>query len=224
MTFAAISLEARFVESARYALLRRLTPAIRHNLAGSLQPLSMVSAMLERRLQGDSPDLDKLAKSVSDIGTLSREAASVCMNLMTWLAPRDMDTVALNSGLAEALNLQSAELSFRGFALVNETADVALQVRRAKLRSLTLASLLALTDAAPGPARIVLSVQLLEGEALLRIELMASGAQAMPDVFQAYRPLGWDDVQALAAAEQIVISHSESCVELRFPAADAQIG
>ena len=67
MTFAAPTLDERLAESARYALLRRLMPAIRHNLAGSLQPIGMVSAMLERRMQGASPDLEKLGKNVSDI-------------------------------------------------------------------------------------------------------------------------------------------------------------
>ena len=223
MTVAAPTLDQRLAESARYALLRRLMPAIRHNLAGSLQPIGMISAMLERRLQGTTPDLDKLGRNVSDIGELSREAAAVCMNLMSWLAPRDVDTVAFNSGLVEALKLQATELSFRGFTLTNETADVAMPVRRAKLRSLTMASLLALTDAAPGPAQIVLSAQLVECEALLRIELKAHAAPATPQVLQAYRPLGWGDVQALADAEALHISHAESWVELRFTAADTLI-
>lgn len=223
MTLAAPTHDQRLAESARYALLRRLMPAIRHNLAGSLQPIGMISAMLERRLQGSAPDLDKLGRNVSDIGELSREAATVCMNLMSWLAPRDVDTVAFNSGLVEALKLQATELSFRGFTLVNETAEVAMPVGRAKLRSLTMASLLALSDAAPGPAQIVLSAQLLEREALLRIELQPSEAPTSPQVLQAYRPLDWDDVQALADAEELSISRAESWVELRFPAADTLI-
>lgn len=223
MTVAAPTLDQRLAESARYALLRRLMPAIRHNLAGSLQPIGMISAMLERRLQGSAPDLDKLGRNVSDIGELSREAATVCMNLMTWLAPRDVDRVAFNSGLAEALKLQATELSFRGFTLVNETAEVAMPTGRAKLRSLTMAGLLALSDAAPGPASIVLSAQQLDGQALLRIELLTSSAPPLLQILQAYRPLGWDDVQALADAEEVPILYAESWVELRFTAADMLI-
>ena len=46
---------ARLAEGPRYALLRRLAPAIRHDMAGSLQPISMVAAMLEKRLQKPDP-------------------------------------------------------------------------------------------------------------------------------------------------------------------------
>lgn len=215
-----LAFEERRAEAARYALLRRLAPAIRHNMAGSLQPIGMISAMLERRLQGASPDLAKLGKNASDISELSREAASACMNLMTWLAPRERDTVALNSGLVEALQLQATELSFRGFTLVNETAEVDMQVHRDTLRSVAMASLIALTDAAVGPARVVLSAEQLEGETLLRIELAATEGETAPNRLQAYRQLGWDDVQALADAEQLVLRHSENRVELRLPAAD----
>ena len=224
MTLAAPTLDERLAESARYALLRRLMPAIRHNLAGSLQPIGMISAMLERRMQGVAPDFEKLGKNVSDITELSREAASVCMNLMTWLAPRETDTVALNAGLVEALQLQATELSFRGFTLVNEATQADMPVRRGVLRSLTMASLLALTDAAPGPAQVVLSTQVLQGETLLRIELVTGAGEAMPVGLQTYRPLGWDDVKALTDAEKVAFSRAENWVELRLPAVDAQPG
>ena len=224
MTLAAPTLDERLAESARYALLRRLMPAIRHNLAVSLQPIGMISAMLERRMQGVAPDFEKLGKNVSDITELSREAASVCMNLMTWLAPRETDTVALNAGLVEALQLQATELSFRGFTLVNEATQADMPVRRGVLRSLTMASLLALTDAAPGPAQVVLSAQALQGETLLRIELVTGAGEAMPVGLQTYRPLGWDDVKALTDAEKVAFSRAENWVELRLPAVDAQPG
>lgn len=73
------------------------------------------------------------------------------------------------------------------------------------LRSLAMARLIALTDAATGPARLVPSAQPLEGETLLRIELLATEGQAASHSLQAYRALGWDDVQALADAEQLVL-------------------
>lgn len=215
-------LKERLAEAARYALLRRLAPAIRHNMAGSLQPIGMIAAMLERRLQAAAPDFAKLGKNASDIGELSREAASACMNLMTWLSPRERDLVPLNSGLTEALQLLATELSFRGFTLVNETTNVDTQVNRGTLRSLAMASLTALTDATADPARVVLRAQRLEGETLLCIELAVTEGERVPNSLQAYRRLGWDDVQALADAEGIGLLHAENRVELRFRAADAQ--
>lgn len=224
MPASAPTLDERLAESAHYALLRRLAPALRHNMAGSLQPIGMISAMLERRLQESSPDIGKLGKNARDIGQLSREAATTCLGVMAWLAPHGADTVALNSGLAEALQLQATELSFRGFTLLNETEEVDMPVSRRALRSLTLASLIALTDGATGPARIVLSAHPLDGETLLRIELVATAGEAASSGLQAYRPLEWDDVQALADAEGLVFVHAENRVELRLPVADAQFG
>lgn len=224
MPASAPTLDERLAESARYALLRRLAPALRHNIAGSLQPIGMLCAMLERRLQEAAPDVGKLGRNAHDIGELSREAAITCMGLMTWLAPRGADAVALNSGLAEALQLQATELSFRGFTLVNEAAEVDMPVSRGALRGLTMASLIALSDAATGPARIVLSARPLKGEALLRIELVATDGEAAPAGLQAYRPLGWADVRALADAERIVFTQAENRVELRLPAVEVQGG
>jgi len=81
-------LKERLAEAARYALMRRLLPAIRHNLAGTLQPIGMMSAMLERRIKAAAPDMALLAKNTQALTTLSREAAATSLNLMTWLAPR----------------------------------------------------------------------------------------------------------------------------------------
>ena len=211
----------RLAEAAHYALLRRLAPAIRHNMAGSLQPIGMIAAMLERRLQGATPDLAQLGKNASDISALSREAANSCMNLMTWLAPRESEPVPLNSGLDEALQLLATELSFRGFTLVNEIGEVDTQVRRSALRSVVTASLIALTDAAASPASIVLSARVLDGDTQLFIELVAAGGAAATGSPQAYRQLGWDDVQALADSEEIGLLHFENRIELRFRGVDA---
>lgn len=76
-------------EAARFALLRRLAPTIRHHLVGELQPIGMVTSMLDRRLQGDAPNLTHLRENSAALGKLSRTAASSCMNLMSWRVPKN---------------------------------------------------------------------------------------------------------------------------------------
>ena len=191
-------------------------------MAGSLQPIGMISALMERRLQGAAPDLDKLGKNARDLMELSREASGICMNLMTWLAPRERDTVPLNVGLAETLQLQTTELSFRGFTLVNETSAVDMPVYQTTLRSVVMASLIVLTDTADGPAEVVFKAQPLPGATRLIIERVATDGTAMPAGLQVYRPLAWEDVQALADAEGIVICHTDHRIELHLPAAPVQ--
>lgn len=213
-------LRARLAEAARYALLRRMAPALRHDMAGSLQPVSMMAAMLEKRLQKPELDLAALGKNGSAINTLAKEAAASCMSLMTWLAPRDDAPVAVNTCIAESLGLVATEMSFRGINLVNETGGAQGLVLLSAIRGVFMASLLALTDERDVPADIVLSATI-SGEAMvLGIRLlpraddapMASGGQA------AYRKLAWDDVEALADAQKVGLRRSEGAVELRFSA------
>ena len=148
-------LNERLAEAARYALMRRLLPAIRHNIAGSLQPIGMMSAMLERRMKAEAPDLALLGKNTQALTVLSREAAATSLSLMTWLAPRDNDLVDVNSAVEESLGLMSTELSFRGFSIDNQTAHLRMQLPRGLLRSVFTASLIALTDAAETAASVV---------------------------------------------------------------------
>ncbi|MES2400156.1 MAG: hypothetical protein V4573_09235 [Pseudomonadota bacterium] len=212
-------LRERLAEAARYALLRRLAPALRHDMAGALQPVSMMAAMLEKRLQKPAPDLVALGKNGNAINSLAREAAASCMSLMTWLAPRDDAPVAVNTCIAESLALVATEMSFRGLSLVNQTESVSGMVLLSALRDVFMASLLALTDECEGPANVVLTAttsgeSMVIGMHIARREdepLMAGGTQP------AYRKLGWDDVEALAEAQKVGLSHSAGAVELRFP-------
>jgi len=213
----------RLAEAARYALMRRLLPAIRHNIAGTLQPIGMMSAMLERRMKAAAPDMDQLGKSTQALNTLSREAAAVSLGLMTWLAPRDNDLVALNGAIEESLGLMSTELSFRGFSIANETADLQFELPRGILRSVFTASLMALTDVVEGAAKVVVTAGLTDRQTQLKISLEPGGSPEMLGMggrTQAYRSLGWDDVQALAEAEGVSLIHDSQCVQLyyRIPA------
>lgn len=212
----------RLAEAARYALLRRLAPAIRHDMAGALQPISMVAVLLEKRLQKPAPDLAVIGKNVHDINTLAREASSACMQLMTWLAPKQDAPVAIHEGVQEAIALVATELSFQGVNLVNDTASAAATLPVSVLRGLFMASLLALTDTHPGPATVVLGAEVDAGHTVLSLTRTAAAAtdegndesMAAP---AAYRALDWDDVRALAAVSSAKLLLGSDRVELRFP-------
>lgn len=210
-------LKERLAEAARYALMRRLLPAIRHNLAGTLQPIGMMSVMLERRLKGAAPDMVQLAKNSQALSTLSREAAATSLNLMTWLAPKDNELIAVNSAVEESLSLMATELSFRGFSLDNQTTEAVAKLPKGMLRSVFTASLIALTDTFEPPASVVISAQGEGGDARLRITLTAvapsdhlNGNNQMPT----YRALQWADVQALADAEGVGVQQGAGFVQL----------
>jgi hypothetical protein len=203
-------------ESARYALMRRVAPAVRHHMAGSLQPIGMVSAIMERRLQADTPDLAVLRESGKSISTLSRSAAQACMGLITWVAPKEHGVVALQTGVEECLGMLTTDLAFRGFKLINQVDASGMAVPVLAVRTVFTACLIALTDAARAPANVLVGSEVADGQARLRISL-SSGKGATPAGDpRAYRKLGWDDVAALAAAEQVSVKHSAKQVDMVF--------
>lgn len=207
-------------ESARYALLRRITPTLRHHLAGAMQPIGMVSAIMERRLQAAQPDLNVLRDNSKSISTLSRSAASASMNLITWVAPRENGVVTIHAGVEECVGMLSTDLAFRGFTVVNNivAADMATPVFA--LRSVFTAALIALTDTALAPASIVISSEAVDGQTRVFISVTSEPGAAAAEDPRSYRKLGWDDVQVLASAEAVGLSHGIDRVEMHFTAAE----
>ncbi|ABM35978.1 hypothetical protein Pnap_0659 [Polaromonas naphthalenivorans CJ2] len=215
-------LKERLAEAARYALMRRLLPAIRHNLAGSLQPIGMMSAMLERRIKSAAPDMAQLGKNTQALTTLSREAVATSQNLMAWLGPRDNDVVALNGAVEESLGLMSTELSFRGFCVVNQTAEVSAELPKGILRSVFTASLIALTDSVEEAASVVVSAAGEAGDTRLKIAIEPGGMAELASMgsrMPTYRLLQWADVQALADAEGVHLDYAPDFVQLDYCAA-----
>lgn len=204
-------------EASRYALLRRLTPTLRHHMAGEFQPIGMMAALLERRMQQASPDLANLKDNCASIGNLSRHAAETCVDLMSWVAPRTHQDVPVSEAIAECVNLLATSLRFRGFALVNQSPKIQARASCTAIRSTLMAALLAMSDAAGQPAD--LQVQAHAEGSLVVIELTQAPADrsADNDGPEDYRPLGWDDVQALADAEGVALERTASAVRLTLP-------
>jgi len=203
-------------EAARYALLRRLAPTIRHHLVGEFQPIGMIATMLDRRLQSDAPNLGHLRDNSAALGKLARSSADTCMNLMSWLAPKAGATTRLDRGVADCLSLLTTEFRFRGFVIVNEIADVAVDVSTTALRSVLPAALLALSDQHPGPVDWVLKADVVLGGVALHITQKSAERSAENSPSSEYRALTWRDVAALAQAESVGFSHSGDTVQLSF--------
>lgn len=211
-------------ESARYALLRRIAPTLRHHLAGAMQPIGMVSAIMERRLQAAQPDLAVLRDNSKSITTLSRSAASASMNLITWVAPKENGKVGIHEGVEECVGMLSTDLAFRGFTVTNNIAPSDLATSVFALRSVFTAALIALTDTALTPASITISAGAAGDSTRIVISVSSAPDAAAPEGPRAYRKLAWGDVQALASAERVGLTHAAGQVEMFFTAApDADV-
>jgi hypothetical protein len=211
-------------EAARYALLRRLAPAIRHHLVGELQPIGMIATMLDRRLQSDAPNLTHLRENSAALGQLSRTAASTSMNLMSWLAPKNAAVTPLDSGVLDCLSLLTTEFRFRGLAIVNDVTALPVQLNLMALRSVLPAALLALSDQQAGPADLVLTAHVIDAGVVLSIRRRPAERSAESPPSNDYRALTWDDVSALAQAESVGFTPSADAVELRFSEVSSTYG
>ena len=208
-------------EAARYALLRRLTPTLRHHLVGEFQPIGMVAAMVDRRLRAEQPDLVSLRENSALLGKLSRAAADNCMSIMTWLAPKGADSVALDEGVQECLGLLSTEFRFKGLVIVNEVKPsrldgaARLAVRLNALRSVLPAALLALGDETADAADLhVTAAPGKDHTVQITLTRRPTERPAESSGSAEYRAITWRDVAALAHAESVGFARIEYGVRL----------
>jgi hypothetical protein len=205
------------VESARYALLRRLAFSIRHQMVAHLQPIGMVTELLERRLRAPSADLVQVHDSVTKINGLSKAAAQDCLDVITWMAPEPGVTVALDEAVKDTVSLLRGNFSFRGFNLKADGEALPQPVGRAAVRMLLPAALLALTDDREGPAEVTISVR--PGEDVMVVELRVQRSEGENDFESqlSYRALQWHEVEAMARAEDVELTHADDTATLSFP-------
>jgi hypothetical protein len=209
----------RLVEAARYALLRRLAFAMRHHMVVHLQPIGMITEVMERRLQSASPDLGQMHESMIKINGYSRAAVQSCLDVVSWLAPEDGAKVALDAGVDECLALLRSSFAFRGFTIKDEVGSVSLPVGRAGLRNVLPACLLALTDRAASPADVTLTAQPGSGQAVLTVAVRPGQGSPGFAGDAVYRLLEWHEVEALARAEGIALDRSGKQIRITIPAA-----
>jgi hypothetical protein len=209
----------RIVEAARYALLRRLAYAMRHHMVVHLQPIGMITEVMERRLQTGAPDLTQVHASMAKINGFSRAAVQSCLNVISWLAPDGAAVVALDAGVDECVTLLRSGFNFRGYTLKDEVGQASVPVARAGLRNVLPACLLALIDHASSPADLVLTAQAAQDKAVLSVALRPNDGPAGFTGDAPYRLLEWHEVQALAAAEGIALERSGDTVRLGIPSA-----
>ncbi|MBC5784572.1 hypothetical protein H8N03_16610 [Ramlibacter sp. USB13] len=206
------------VEAARYALLRRLAPSMRHHLVVNLQPIGMIYEVMDRRLRAPTPDIAHLQDSAGKINGFAKAALASCIDVVGWLAPDDTVGVSVPDAVRECAALLATSFSFRGYALRNEVGDVRVQVRRSAIRQLLAATLLHCTDHHPAPAELVLGAAAEEGGVRLSVLVRPTqGDKGIPAEAH-YRQIAWEDVAALAGAEGVELVRQGDAVVLRFAA------
>lgn len=205
-------------EAARYSVLRRLAPALKHDMVVNLQAVAMMAEVLNARLERGLTNPTDLQKSVSKINRLAREAVMTCLDVAAWIEPGEDEGIRLCEGVEECVALLAGNFNFRGFSITNEVPNVEFDVSREALRNLLSASLITLTDAATPPADVLVRAELSGGFAVLTIRLEARESDPEMTPFAvSYRQLDWSDVQALAVAESVELFRTTDQIVMRMP-------
>ena len=204
-------------EAARYALLRRLAPSMRHHLVVNLQPIGMIYEVMDRRLRQPQPDLAHVQDSAGKINGFAKAALASCLDVVSWLAPDDSVTVAVDAAVRECAALLATSLGFRGYALRNEVAPLQGQVRRSGVRCLLTGTLLYATDHAAAPADLEIRATAEQDAALLTVQVRPTSGDRGMAAEANYRKLAWSDLQALAAADGVQLARQGDRIELRLP-------
>jgi C4-dicarboxylate-specific signal transduction histidine kinase len=205
------------VEAARYALLRRLAPSMRHHLVVNLQPIGMVYEIMDRRLRAPEPNLADVHDNAQKINSYAKAALASCLDVVTWLAPDESATLTASEGVRECLALVGTSFTFRGFTLRNEVGDVQGNVQRGAFRNVVTGALVYLSDAREPPAEITVAAKAASGG--LEVVLAARDGKGEPGfaTAPAYRPLTWADVEALARADGVQLQREDATLRLTLP-------
>jgi hypothetical protein len=205
------------IEAARYAVLRRLAPCLRHNLVRPLQPIGLIYGVMSHKLEADTADLQSLRTQVEKINGFAKSALSECNYVGTWLSPEPGVLIELKSGVKECVGLLATMLHFCGFRLENEVAELPVQLQRDGLRMILIAALLELTDSLSEPATVTISATVVsKNEVDLDLQVSGRREGSVERYDDGYRKLIWSDVQALAAEEDVKLSREEGQVTVRF--------
>jgi hypothetical protein len=205
------------VEAARYAVLRRLSPSLRHHMVRHLQPIGLIHGVMEHRLSRGEPDVQALRVNADKMNEFAKAALTQCLDIGTWLAPEPDARVALEAGVMECVGLLATTLHFRGFRLINEVENLPCQVRLGVLRMVLIAVLLEVTDALDKPANLTLSASAGGGMVTLQLQVALCRDGRVEVYDDGYRKLAWSDVQALAFDEAVSLSYEDALVTMRFP-------
>jgi hypothetical protein len=205
------------VEAARYALLRRLAPSMRHHLVVPLQPIGMVYEIMERRLRAPEPNFAEVKEGAQKINSYARAALASCLDVITWLAPDEKARTTAAEGLKECLLLIQTGFTFRGFALRDELGEAQGEISRAAFRNVVTGALFQVTDELPPPAELTITGEAAHDALVMTVTWKSTTGDQGFATAPSYRPLTRDDLQALANAESVELQRGENTLRIRLP-------
>ena len=217
-------LQERLAEAASYAVLRRIAPALRHDVAGFMQPVGMLVMVLQRRVQMPEPDMQAIAKNVTSVSALAKEATTGCMNALDWMASQGDARVNLRGCVDEAAKLLAMELSASGLEIANHLPADGAEISQRFFRSVLMGALLAFSDQRTVGGTLQVNLDAESGNDSLTSRLMlrllpgsATSLPESPDAVPRSRHIDWPDVDAMAGSFGVHTARGDGWIRLELP-------
>lgn len=219
-------LQQRLAEAAHYAVLCRIAPLLRHDVAGLMQPVGMLLMVLQRRIQMTTPDVEAISKNLASVSALTKEATTGCMNAMEWLVSGEDLPVSLRSGVNKAAKLLETEFAAAALEIINGISDEQVTVPQSFLRSVLMGALLAFCDQGTVGNTLQITLESGTGNSDTRGLLLRmlpgdiSTSPASTEINRQSRAIDWPDVEALAGPFNVTMARGEDWLMLSLPEAE----
>jgi hypothetical protein len=199
-------------EAARYALLMRLGPSLRHGLMGQIQILQFLAEMALRQSKSGS-NATQAAEAVGKMPSQVVVIRERCHALARWLRSDLDEIVSVDAVVEEVRAMLDVEFSLRERQLIVQCALAEVYAPREPLIEVLAAALLALSDESRQSGVFKVEGAMNDGYAVLLISSHLQPEDIVgPDA--PYRNLNWNDVTALARGGGIDLSVSAHCARI----------
>jgi hypothetical protein len=211
----------RNLEAARYAILMRIGPALRHGLMGQMQGMQFLGELAVRQSK-PGKDPKQVLETIAKMPAQSQAAIARCHSLALWLRSNATDVMDLATVMEECRQLLDVEFSLRGIRLLSDTPAGVLKVTRAPVAELLVGSLLAMADETVSAATLQVSAAATGADIEMSVTRTHDGATDLL-LAPAYRALRWDDVQVLADAANARLSVAPDKVQMVVQTVEAGV-
>ena len=218
------SVNERWAEAARHAVLGRVLPGLQHDVAGAMHPLLMTLTVLARRVQKPEPDLAAITQGVLSLSAAVKKATADCISALAWAGSSHDPCVSLRDGVDLAAKLLALDMSENALTVVNNVADSSATAPQSFIRSVFIGSLLAFCDqhAAGGALEVTFQEAAADSPHAGRLQLLLLPSDVIksPSFLNEARKLrviGWPDVQAMAESCGVRMARGDGWLTLDLP-------
>jgi hypothetical protein len=202
-------------EAAAYAILCRIGPVLRHEVAGLMQPLRMLVTVLERSANKPEVDRAATAENIHTIDMLTKQASAGCINTFEWIALPGDAPLNLRVGVDELKKLLSLELSASALKLENAIPYDTEAVPQSFVRLVLIGALLAFSDSQRVPSTLRIAI---EASALSLSLVPDKVDERQPTHFDRHqRCIDWADAESLAASFGLTTERGEGWFRIELP-------